>query len=107
MNKNTAIDECLKVIPQRYELVILAAQRARLLYLGANSALPTKEKNESKVEVALHEIAQGYCTKQSILESFNNSIDVHQYEEDEETTNFYVKEIKEGISYDDFDIDEE
>jgi DNA-directed RNA polymerase omega subunit len=103
MNKNTIIDNCLSQIPHRFDLVILASQRARMLHLGAKSPL---NEEGSKVELALKEIALGVCTKQSILESFNSSIEIFD-EEDSSEQNFSVKDIKDGISYDDFNIEDE
>lgn len=104
MNKNTVIDKCLDNIPHRFDLVILASQRARMLYLGAKS--PLGDEISSKVDLALHEISAGVCTKQSILESFNSSVAVYEEEESTEA-NFNIKDIKNGMSYDDFDISDE
>ncbi len=104
MNKNTVIDKCLEQIPHRFDLVILASQRARMLYLGAKS--PIGDDIQSKVDLSLQEISLGLCTKQSILESFNSSVAVFEEEEITEP-NFSVKDIKEGVSYDDFNIDDE
>jgi len=104
MNKNTVIDKCLEAIPYRFDLVILASQRARMLYLGAKS--PLGEEVQSKVDLALQEIAAGVCTRKSILESFNSSVTVFDEEETTEP-NFNIKEISEGVSYDDFNVEDE
>lgn len=103
MNKNTVIDGCLEKISHRFELVILASQRARMLYLGAKPSLEVVG-TVSKIDVALSEIAQGLCTRESIIQSFKSSVvlddDINQSKMD-------VKDIKSGISYDDFDISDE
>lgn len=106
MNKNTAIDDCLKKIPERFELVVLASQRARMLYMGSASPLKDEDKKTSKIEVALEEIACDLCTRTSILQSFNSPIEVFD-ESEEYSSDFEIKDIKEGVSYDDFNIDEE
>lgn len=106
MNKNTVIDKCLEKIPHRFELVVLASQRARMLYLGAQSPIEDlKDKSLSKVDLALEEISTGICTKESILRSFKDTVEVFE-EEDLPTNEIQVKDIKDGISYDDFNIDD-
>lgn len=106
VNKNTVVDACLKKIPQRFELVILASQRARLLYLGAQSTLKSSNPKASKVEVALEEVARGICTRDSIMHSFKTSVEVFE-DNDDEVSDFQIKDIKDGVSYDDFNIEEE
>lgn len=52
------VEDCLEKIGSRFELVILAAKRARFLSLSKKAAL--SEKGSSKVTVvALKEIAEG------------------------------------------------
>ncbi len=105
MNKNTVIDECLKVIPHRFELVVLASQRARLLYLGAPSVLEDTEK--SRINLALREIAEGACTRKSIIQSFEASIEIFEEEDIAPSQDIVTKNIKDGMSYDDFNIDDD
>ncbi|HTM09033.1 MAG TPA: DNA-directed RNA polymerase subunit omega [Verrucomicrobiae bacterium] len=50
------VEDCLDKIPSRFELVILAAQRARQLFKGAK---PLIESDNREVVVALREIADG------------------------------------------------
>ena len=102
-NKNTLVYKCLEKIPHRFELVILASQRARMLYLGAKPAIDVVD-SDSKIDVALAEIAQGVCNRESIIESFKSFVTF----DDEEVQNITeVKDIKSGVSYDDFDIADE
>lgn len=102
-NKNTLVYSCLEKIPHRFELVILASQRARMLYLGAKSAIEDTEK-ESKIDVALSEISQGLCTRDSIVESFKSFV---TFDDDTVQNVTESKDITSGMSYDDFDIEEE
>lgn len=56
------IEDCLDKIPNRFELVILAAQRARQLYKGAK---PLIDSDNREVVVALREVAAGEVRKAS------------------------------------------
>ena len=103
MNKNTVIDKCLETIPHRFELVILASQRARLLYLGAKSPIEHSD-GIAKTDLALTEIAEGYCTRDSIIESFTSTVILDDNTETQEE--IAVKDIKDGKGYDDFEIDD-
>lgn len=68
MARVTVMD-CLEQIPNRFELVIVAAKRARQLEReGAESTVP--EENDKPTVVALREIAKGTVTRK-ILEDGN------------------------------------
>ena len=55
------VDDCLKLIPNRFELTLAATNRARQIALGAT---PMVEANKDKPTViALREIAGGYVTR--------------------------------------------
>ena len=58
------VEDCLDNVENRFELVILASQRARQLEKGAEE-LVTRGKDKSTV-VALREIAEGLVTKENI-----------------------------------------
>jgi DNA-directed RNA polymerase subunit omega len=53
------VDDCLKTMNNRFELVIKASRRARKLSLGSATALVEWE-NDKPTVVALREIAAGY-----------------------------------------------
>ncbi len=50
------IEDCLQKIPNRFELVILAAKRTRQLFKGAKPLLETENR---EIVTALREIAAG------------------------------------------------
>ncbi len=50
------VEDCIKIVPNRYELVLLAAQRARDIAAGASLTLP--RDNDKNGVVALREIAE-------------------------------------------------
>ena len=54
------VEDCLQKVNSRFELVILAAQRARQLFKGAK---PLIESDNREVVVALREIAEGKVKK--------------------------------------------
>lgn len=56
------VEDCLKQIPNRFELVIIASKRARQLFKGAK---PMIESDNREVVVALREIAAGEVRKAS------------------------------------------
>ncbi|HHJ18354.1 MAG TPA: DNA-directed RNA polymerase subunit omega [Gammaproteobacteria bacterium] len=54
------VEDCLEVIPNRFDMVLSAAKRARQIYAGAE---PTVEwENDKATVVALREIAEGNIT---------------------------------------------
>jgi DNA-directed RNA polymerase subunit omega len=50
------VEDCLEVIPNRFELVLAAARRAKQLLKGAR---PLVESDNKEVVMALREIAAG------------------------------------------------
>ena len=51
------VEDCLENVPNRFELGLLAARRARQLAKGADPLLP--EDNDKPTVIALREIADG------------------------------------------------
>jgi len=56
------VEDCLKMVPNRFELVMLASKRARQLFNGAK---PLIESDNREVVVALREIAAAEVRKAS------------------------------------------
>ncbi len=71
------VEDCLKVIPNRFELTLVAAKRARDLAMGGKDALVGWEHDKATV-VALREIAAGHTSfvepEESIEEQFAREI---------------------------------
>lgn len=59
------VEDCLKNIDNRFQLVLVASKRARQLYLGADPLVPTE--NDKPTVIALREIAANLINS-SILE---------------------------------------
>jgi len=51
------VEDCMKVIPNRFELTLAAAYRARQLANGANHMVA--ESNDKPTVIALREISEG------------------------------------------------
>lgn len=66
------VEDCVDNIPNKFQLVLVAAKRARQL---ANGAEPMVDwENDKPTVVALREIAEGYVTE-SILEEREQPIE--------------------------------
>jgi DNA-directed RNA polymerase subunit omega len=66
------VEDCVANIPNKFQLVLVAAKRARQL---ANGAHPMVEwENDKPTVVALREIAEGFITE-SILEEREQPLD--------------------------------
>lgn len=66
------VEDCVARIPNKFQLVLVAAKRARQL---ANGAEPMVEwENDKPTVVALREIADGYTTER-ILEEREQPLD--------------------------------
>ena len=60
------VEDCVTKVPNRFELVMLAAQRAR--NLGAGVPLSLDRDNDRNPVVALREIAEGLVDTQALLD---------------------------------------
>ena len=57
------IEDCLEVIPNRFDMVLAASKRARYLAKSGDDSLMDWERDKPTV-VALREIAAGYLTEE-------------------------------------------
>lgn len=78
------VEDCVDKVPNRFELVMLAAHRARSLASGA--PLTIDRDNDKNPVVALREIADETLTadqlRESAIESFQRQIEIDEPEED-------------------------
>jgi len=58
------VEDCLERMDNRYDLVLLAAKRARQLGMGADALVD--EENDKPTVIALREIAEGLITYDNI-----------------------------------------
>ena len=64
------IEDCLQVMPSRFDLVLMAAKRANQLKSGSMPLV--EEGNEKAPLVSLREIAAGYTFDDSTLNQFGD-----------------------------------
>jgi len=76
------VEDCVLKIPNRFELVMLAAQRAREISSGAQEAV-TRDNDKNPV-IALREIADEKVPFDTIRESLISGLQKHLPEEDHE-----------------------
>jgi DNA-directed RNA polymerase subunit omega len=78
------VEDCVDKVPNRFELVMLAAHRARAL--AAGSPLTIARDNDKNPVVALREIADETMTadrlREQAIESFQRQIEVDEPEDD-------------------------
>lgn len=60
------VEDCLERIDNRYDLVLLAAKRARQIAFGSEALI--KEEKDKPTVLALREIADGLVTPENINE---------------------------------------
>ena len=66
------VEDCIERVPNMFQLVLIAAKRARQL---ANGAEPMVDwENDKPTVVALREVAEGYITESILEEREHNGI---------------------------------
>lgn len=79
------VEDCVDKIPNRFELVMLAAHRAREISTGGEITVP--RDNDKNPVVALREIAEETLTsanlRESAIQSHQTQIEVDEPEEDQ------------------------
>ena len=58
------VEDCLKIIPNRFDLVLTATKRARQIAHGADPLV--EESNDKPTVVALREVATGKINPESV-----------------------------------------
>ena len=61
------VEDCLDNVENRFELVLVAARRARQLHLGHDPQVP--EDRDKHTVIALREIAEGFVTRDILKEA--------------------------------------
>ena len=79
------VEDCVEKVPNRFELVLYAAQRARQISSGAE--LGVERDNDKNPVVALREIAeeavQVEVLRESVIQSLQKHVEVDEPEEDD------------------------
>ena len=76
------VEDCIDKFPSRFELVLVASNRARKLYAGEN---PTVEiDNDKNTVIALREIAEETLTTEQLKNDLIEEYQTSTFSEDEE-----------------------
>jgi DNA-directed RNA polymerase subunit omega len=67
------VEDCLDNVENRFELVLVASQRARQLAMGAEPLVP--EDNDKPTVLALREIAENLINKEVLSKAEEKSLD--------------------------------
>jgi len=86
------VEDCVKIVPNRFELCLIASNRAKAILSGSNTALDRKEKPSV---IALREIANEVVDVNLVRENIINSIKNRNLTEISNATN---ENIVEAIS---------
>lgn len=84
------VQDCLKVVPNRFELALIASYRAKQLMNGAPMLYASKKKEKNTV-VALREIAAGLLDVDVIKKEIQSNIKNHML----------LKNFDDSVVYDD------
>ncbi|MEI8178244.1 DNA-directed RNA polymerase subunit omega [Aestuariivirga sp.] len=78
------VEDCIDKLPNRFELVLLAAHRARLVSQGA--PITVERDNDKNPVVALREIAEETIVPEDLREEFIHSMQKHVEVDEPEAT---------------------
>ncbi len=86
------VEDCIREVPNRFDLVLLASQRAR--QISAGSPLTINRDNDKNPVVALREIADRTVSLEELQEGLINSLQKHMpgEEPEEEVMQFIAEE---------------
>lgn len=84
------VQDCLKIVPNRFELALIASYRAKQLMNGAPMLYASKKKEKNTV-IALREIAAGLLDVDAIKKEIQNNIKNHML----------LKNFDDSVVYDD------
>ncbi|AIL13206.1 hypothetical protein IM40_06355 [Candidatus Paracaedimonas acanthamoebae] len=86
------VEDCVRKVSNRFELVLVASQRAR--QIGAGSLLTVDRDNDKNPVVALREIAVGTVEADALKEGLVNSfrIQVESDPQEDEISDFVAQE---------------
>ena len=93
------VEDCIDKFPSRFELVLVASNRARKLHSGEN---PTVEiDNDKNTVIALREIAEETITKETLKNDLIKEYQTNTFGEDKD-----LNEIEDNINEDQTDTNQ-
>jgi len=98
------VEDCIDKFPSRFELVLVASNRARKLYSGEN---PTVEiDNDKNTVIALREIADQTLTTEQLKNDLIQEYQTNTFSEDEEINEIEDSSDESGSDPDELEDDE-
>ena len=98
------VEDCIDKFPSRFELVLVASNRARKLYSGEN---PTVEiDNDKNTVIALREIAEETLTKEQLKNDLIEEYQTNTFSEDEEINEIEDNSDESGSDHNELEEDE-
>ena len=92
------VEDCIVKVPNRFELVLLSAQRARAVSAGA--PITVERDNDKNPVVALREIAEGSVDVQTLqdtaIAALQRRVEVDEPEEDNSALRLAAREMAQG-----------
>jgi len=92
------VEDCITKIPNRFELVMIASQRAR--NISAGMALEVERDNDKNPVVALREIADNHVDQkeleEALIKGLQKFVELDKPEEDEVDLNAIQQELTVG-----------
>ncbi len=85
------VEDCVDKIPNRFELVLLAAHRARAITSG--SSLIVDRDNDKNPVVSLREIASGKLKPEVLREEFVHSLQRHIEQDEPDAAQAALNEV--------------
>ena len=95
------VEDCIDKIPSRFELVLIASQRARKLYTGDQATV--EKENDKNTVIALREIEEETIPLDEMKESLINDYQTVPMIEVEENDGLELEDKAPNDDYDDFD----
>ena len=93
------VEDCIDKFPSRFELVLVASNRARKLYSGEN---PTVEiDNDKNTVIALREIAEETLTSEQLKNDLIEEYQTNTFNEDED-----LNEIEDSSDENEVEVNE-
>ena len=98
------VEDCIDKFPSRFELVLVASNRARKLYSGEN---PTVEiDNDKNTVIALREIADETLTKEQLKNDLIEEYQTNVFSEDEDIDEIEDNSDESQSENNDLEVDE-
>ncbi|MCT4635100.1 MAG: DNA-directed RNA polymerase subunit omega [Rickettsiales bacterium] len=95
------VEDCKKVVPDHFELVVLASRRGR--DIGAGSPILVEKSNDKNAVVALREIAAKKLNvellRSNIIQDYRKNLHIEDSLDDNKTENYIESDEKEANQF--------